>query len=287
MSEVSIIIPNWNGGEVLETCLASILEHTKGTDFELIVIDNGSTDRSRQTVEDFASRDRRVTALFNDENVFFAGACNQGYEISRGRYLVIANNDILLADDAVTALVRYASDHPDVGVVTPLFVGPKGDRQELYRRMPTAPYLIAHYHRLGRAIDRLLLGRWLQGRYLYHDLGFDRVEAIDQPGASFSLVRRDLINDIGGLFDENYPLLFNDVDLARRVKENGAMSVVVPEIRVVHLGGVSSEKMDPKLYQQFQFDAIFKYFQQNHPMQYPLVCSAWPLRWLSFRRRSA
>ncbi len=283
--EVSIIIPNWNGGEVLSKCLDSILVHTRGVEFELILIDNGSSDESRRTIEAFAARNPRVTAIFNDENLFFAKACNQGYAISRGRYLLVANNDILLTDDAVSSLVDYADNHPDVGVVTALMIDENGGQQEFYRRLPTAPHLIAHYHRLGRAVDRLLLGRRLQNHYLYRDLDFDDVEQIEQPGASFSLIRQDLIADLGGLFDENYPLLFNDVDLARRVKAEGAISVVVPEIRVVHLGGVSSEKMDPKIYRQFQFDAIFSYFRKNHPMQYPLLCCAWPFRWWSSRIR--
>ena len=282
---VSIIIPNWNGGGVLEECLESILEHTRGVDFELILIDNGSSDESRHTIEEFAAHDRRVTALLNDDNLFFAKACNQGYEISRGRYLLVANNDILLTDDAVSNLVNYADSHPDVGVVTPLLVDLEGDFQELYRRLPTALTIIAYYHRFGRAVDRILLGRRLQDDYLYRDLKFGDVEQIEQPGASFSLIRRDLIADLGILFDEAFPLLFNDVDLARRIKAEGSISVVVPEIRVVHLGGVSSEKMDPKIYQRFQFDAIFTYFRMNHPMQYPLLCFAWPFRWWSSRLR--
>ena len=285
MCEVSIIIPNWNGGEVLSQCLGSILEHTHGVDFELILIDNGSSDESRRTVEAFSARDPRIRAIFNDDNLYFAKACNQGYEISRGRYLLIANNDILLSDDAVSSLVRYAERHPEIGVVTPLFVGRDGQPQELFRRLPNAAFVIAYYHRLGRAVDRFLFGHRLQNQYLYRDRSFDDVEEIEQPGASFSLFRRALINTLGTLFDESYPLLFNDVDLARRIEKAGAISVVIPEIRVVHLAGVSSQKMDPEIYQHFQFDALFSYFRMNHPLQYRLLCCAWPKRWWSSRAR--
>jgi GT2 family glycosyltransferase len=283
MCEVSIIIPNWNGGEVVSRCLDSILEYTHGVDFELILIDNGSSDSSRNTVKALAARDPRVTAIFNDRNLFFARACNQGYECSRGRYLLVANNDILLVDDAVTNLVRYASDHPEVGVVTPLFIDRDGRPQEFVRRLPNALHIIAHYHRLGRAVDRFILGRRLQNHYFYRDRDFTDVEEIEQAGASFSLFRREALDETGTLFDERFPLLFNDVDLYFKLRQNGVISHVVPRIRVIHLAGVSSEKLDPALYQDLQYRAVFDYFALHHPGQLPLLCLAWPRRWIGQR----
>ncbi len=153
---VSIIIPNWNGGDALDHCLRSILDHTRGVDFELIVIDNGSSDGSTSTIRQLASHDARIRTVFNDENLLFARACNQGYELSTGRYILVANNDILLRDDAVSALAAYADAHPDVSAVTPRFCDRDGNPQEFYRRLPNVLFLFAHYHWLGRAIDKFL-----------------------------------------------------------------------------------------------------------------------------------
>ena len=226
--KVSIIIPNWNGGSVLEECLGSILEHTRGVDYELILVDNGSSDESRRTIRDLAARNSRVTAILNEDNLFFAKACNQGFERSRGRYVLIANNDILLTDDSVADLCRYADRHPEVGVVTPRFVGVDGEPQEFVRRLPNAVHILTHYHRLGRAVDRFLFGRHFQNRYFYRDHTFEGVEEIEQAGASFSLFRRDVIESLDCLFDEEFPLLFNDVDLYYRLKARGTVSHVVP-----------------------------------------------------------
>ena len=286
--EVSIIIPNWNGGEVLSECLDSILKHTHETDFELILIDNGSSDESRSTVEEYAGRDRRVTAILNEKNLFFAKACNQGYDISRGRYLLIANNDIFLTSDTITDLVQYADEHPEVGIVTPRFVGRDGRPQDFVRRLPNALHIVAHYHRMGRAVDRFLFGRRIQNHYFYRDRSFAQVEVIEQAGASFSLIRREVVEELGFLFDERFPLLFNDVDLYFRLKQHGAVSHVVADIRVVHLGGVSSDKLDSKIYRQYLYKGIFDYFRIHHPRQYPLLCLAWPARWSrTLRRRDA
>jgi GT2 family glycosyltransferase len=280
---VSIIIPNWNGGETLSHCLESILEHTRRVEFELIVIDNGSSDDSRRTVEDVAARDHRVTAVLNDENLFFARACNQGFRLSRGEFILIANNDILLADDAVSRLVDHADRFPEVSVVTPRFLGPEGKPQEFYRRLPMVYHVLAHYHPIGRALDRFLLGRRIQNHYFYRDLAFDDVEIVEQAGASFSLFRRDTIESLGMLFDERFPLLFNDVDLAYRIHETRRTGHVVPSIEVIHLAGVSTAKLDPAVLRGLRFGAIFEYFKLHHPGQYPLLCLAWP-RWWIFRR---
>jgi len=277
--DVSIIIPNWNGGESLAECLGSILEHTRGVDFELIIIDNGSSDESLGTIQQIARQDRRVTAILNEDNLFFAKACNQGYEVSRGQYVLIANNDIVLADVAVSRMVGYADRYPEVAAVTPRFVDRDGEPQEFVRRLPSALHILAHYHRLGRAVDRFLLGRKIQNAYFYRDRSFSGVEEIEQAGASFSLFRREVIEAIGYLFDESFPLLFNDVDLSRRIKDRGFPSHVVPSIRVVHLEGVSSRKLDAARYRRLQDRGMFGYFRKHHPMQYRLLALIWPARW--------
>jgi N-acetylglucosaminyl-diphospho-decaprenol L-rhamnosyltransferase len=278
--EVSIIIPNWNGGDVLTECLESILVNTQDTDFELIIVDNGSTDSSPQFIRQLAKSDDRVKPIFNRENLFFARACNQGFKISTGRYVIVANNDIVLQDDAVKTLVEYADAHPDVGAVTPRFCDRMGTPQEFFRRLPNALFVIAHYHRLGRAVDRFLLGRKIQDAYFLRDRSFDRVEVVDQPGASFSLLRRRVIDAIGMLFDERFPLLFNDVDLFHRINCAGFASHVLPDTMVIHLEGVSSEKLDKSVYQRHQYRGMFEFFRKHHPLQLPLLCLAWPRRWI-------
>ena len=79
--DVSIIIPNWNGEEVIAECLESIIHHTQGVQFEVIVVDNGSTDDSPQFIRSLAAGDPCLRTIFNNENLLFARACSQGYDI--------------------------------------------------------------------------------------------------------------------------------------------------------------------------------------------------------------
>jgi GT2 family glycosyltransferase len=277
---VSIVIPNWNGGEVLTECVDSILEHTRGVTYELILVDNGSTDESRRDVVSFSQRDDRITAILNDQNYFFARACNQGFEISRGRYVLVANNDILLRGDSISEMLSYADEHPEVAVVTPKFVGRDGHPQEFVRRLPNAPYVLAHYHRIGRMIDRFIFGRFLQDHYFYRDRNWEQPEEVEQAGASFSLFRRLTIDKLDYFFDEAFPLLFNDVDIYRRLSDRGFLSHVVPDIQVVHLGGISSQKLGSVQYRDHLDRAVFRYFRKHHPLQYCVLAIAWPVRWL-------
>jgi GT2 family glycosyltransferase len=129
-----------------------------------------------------------------------------------------------------------------------------------------------------------LLRGSLHDSYFYGDRSFQNEEEIEQAGASFSLFQREVLDRIGGLFDERFPLLFNDVDLYRRIKDFGVSSHVVPSIRVVHLGGVSSRKFEAAEYQRLQYHGMFEYFRKHHPLQYPILCLAWPRWWLRNRR---
>jgi GT2 family glycosyltransferase len=284
MIDVSIIIPNWNGGKVLEECLTSILQHTVLPTFELIVIDNGSTDDGPDVIRRLASDDSHIRTIFNEENLLFARACNQGYEISRGRDILVANNDIILVDDAVCALVNHLRRYPNAGAVTPVFRDREGTAIEFFRRLPSAPRIITHYHKLGRGFDKVFLRRSIQNAYLCRDLSFDTTVIVEQPGASFTLFRREMLDLLGGLFDERFPLLFNDVDLATRMHRSGYLSHVLADVSVVHLDSVSSTKFDPQAFENLRFNGIFEYFRKHHPMQMALLALVWPVRYLRWRR---
>ena len=285
MVEVSIIIPNWNGGDVFAECLESILVHTRGVTFEIVVVDNGSDDRSVAAAENLAASGQPVRVVQNERNVFFARACNQGLEVSVGDAVLVANNDVALRDDAVTALMRYAKSQPHVGAVTPRFIDPAGQPQEFVRRLPNARRVLAHYHPVGRAIDRFFLGGRLHDEYFYCDRSFEGVEEIEQAGASFSLFQRAAIESAGGLFDERFPLIFNDVDLYRRMADTGFASHVLPDVRVVHYGGVASRQMPAGTYRDFFYDGMFEYFAKHLSAQVPLLALAWPRRFWRWQRR--
>ena len=124
--DISIIIVNWNTPKLLIDCLESIYHAEPRLTFEIIVIDNGSTDDSVSLV---TARFPAVHLMLNDRNLGFATANNQGIEVAKGRYLVLLNSDTIVAPGALEELVHVADDHPEVGAIGPKLLNMDGSLQ--------------------------------------------------------------------------------------------------------------------------------------------------------------
>ena len=111
MPKASIIIPNWNGKHHLEVCLNALRQQSM-TDFEVLLVDNGSEDGSQTYVREMFPE---VILIENGENLGFTGACIKGYEASSGEFVVLLNNDTEATSDWLEKLLSGFDLHPDVG----------------------------------------------------------------------------------------------------------------------------------------------------------------------------
>ncbi|PWH19114.1 MAG: glycosyltransferase family 2 protein [Ardenticatenia bacterium] len=209
---VSIVIINWNGKEHLACCLAALAAQTY-RDFEVIVVDNGSTDGS---VAFLRERYPAVRLIGNDRNLGFARANNQGIAVARGRYIVILNNDTQAEPQWLEALVNAAERHPEMGAFAPLVLF--NDRRDV---IDSAGLTVSV---LGHGIQNLL------GERVERVQGACEVFGVS---ATAALFRREMLQDIG-LFDEDYFIYYEDVDLAWRARLRGWRSLLVPEAVVYH-----------------------------------------------------
>lgn len=113
--DVSIIIVSWNTCDILRDCLCSIYRETKRLKFEIIVVDNASSDGSADMVQsDFPD----VTLIVELTNRGYAAGVNVGIRVAQGRYILVLNSDILVCDAAIAKTVRYADTHPEAAVVS-------------------------------------------------------------------------------------------------------------------------------------------------------------------------
>jgi len=217
--EVSIVIPVHNNLHLTRTCLEKIGENTSGVEYELIVVDNGSTDETRE----FLLKEQqagRLRAIFNEINLGFARACNVGALEAMGRYIVFLNNDTEPLEGWLRALVDAVEEDRTTAVVGAKLLYPNGTVQHAgVVFMPDGYYPIRPVHAYqGFSRDTPQVNR--------------RREVQAVTGACM-LVRRDVFLALGG-FDEEFRNGYEDVDFCLSVREAGYRVVYVPEAEVVH-----------------------------------------------------
>lgn len=214
----SVIIPVFNKSALTRQCLDAILANPPENEFEILVIDNGSSDGTAALL---ASYGDRIRAIINKRNLFFARACNQGAEQARGDLLVFLNNDTIPKVGWLDALIRYREQHPRAGLIGAKLLFPNNTIQHAgmaicYDKMP---------------------------RHIY--LGFPASHpAVCKPrrlqvvtGACI-LIARDLFAQ-AGMFDTAYVNSFEDMELCMRVGELGFEVHFCPDCILYHLEGVS------------------------------------------------
>jgi N-acetylglucosaminyl-diphospho-decaprenol L-rhamnosyltransferase len=228
MSDIAVIMANWNGGPLAVESVGSFLAQTAPLD--VWVIDNGSTDGSCEAI---ARAWPRAMMIRNDRNRGYAPAVNQGLAAAGPvRYVVLANNDILLRDPhALARLTAYMDAHPAVHGVCGRYEYPDGRFQRFYTRLPTEFDMIVTWG-VGRHLHSLLHAPRSR-RYYLADSDFERPMEIEQPAFSCVLIRGDTLRMVG-LLDEQFAIFFNDVDYCWRWRQHGLTWHYLPDWRIVH-----------------------------------------------------
>jgi len=213
--DCSIIIPTWNKVELTRQCLTALASHTKDMSFEVIIVDNGSTDGTPELLRTLGGD---VQLILNNENLGFAKACNQGAVLARGKHLVFLNNDTIPQAGWLNALVMEAESDASVGIVGSKLLYPDGTVQH-------AGVVRDVEHRLPYHIYKSFAGE--------HPAVNQRREFQIVTAACF-LISRSLFQEVGG-FDEGYVNGFEDADLCLKVRERGYLVIYQPRSAVIHL----------------------------------------------------
>ncbi len=250
---LSIIIVNFNGGGHTRNCLASLAAHPPGVPHEIILVDNGSTDGSREmTVADFPS----VKILSLGRNPGFGAANNAGARESAGDHLFFLNNDTLVAEDIFAPLCALLDAHPDWGVIGPRVRNPDGSFQLSFGRFPT----LGGERRTRR--EMRLLRRRDPETLASFESRYAAAAPVDWISGAALLARREAFDAVGG-FDEGYFLYFEDADLCRRIARAGFAIVHEPSRSLVHLGGMSYEPNDSSVALEYRRSQLRYYAAHN------------------------
>ena len=270
---VSIVIVNWNTCDLLADLLSSLQEHAPKVSFEILVVDNASSDGSQEMV---AERFPTVRLVANRSNVGFARGVNQAMRESSGRYILLLNTDMLVLEGAIDAQVAFMESNPQCGVC-----GGK---------------LLDGQHRPGPSYGRFPGIRSLLTDTVLHRLGWDTtlgcipVPEQDQPldvdyvsGADL-MIRRRTVEQIG-LLDEQFFLYFEETDWCYRAARAGWKVTYVPTVRYVHLGSAS---FSDEVHRQEQFHTSLDLFLRKHyrGIHYAVCWLLGRLRRILFKRRA-
>lgn len=254
--EISFLIVNWNGGETFKNALRSIDEeaaHAGISSYEIVVVDNNSKDLP----EDFLGQIKNLRLIKNDSNRLFAAATNQTVAAAKGEYLFILNNDIVLRPGCLKALLQPLKDDPEVvGVTAPQLRYPDGRIQPSITGLPRPSDVFYATFFLDRFSARF--GHWLNARFDY-----TKPQLTDgQPMFSAILLPREVWKKVGNM-DENFPLLWNDVDWFYRFNKTGLKVKFVPSAVVTHIHGMSVNR-HPYRKIWTSTTAMYKFFRKSY-----------------------
>lgn len=257
MIQLSIIILSYNTKELVIECIQSILDHYKDQFekdvFEIILLDNASTDNSAKEIEKKFDKAKNFLIVKSESNNGFSKGNNIGARKAKGKYLLFLNSDTVLLDKGLNGMVEYMGRHSEIGVLGGKLENENGTSQNSAGR----------FFNIINTFLTLFFG---DVRYVRFSPLKDTV--VDWVSGASMMVRRDIFEKIGG-FDEKFFMYMEDMEFCFRMKKNGYATCFCPNVKIVHREQGSSNR-------EFAIINIYKgiiYFYKKHKnyVQYMLV----------------
>lgn len=267
--ELSIIITSYRNPRLLNMCIQSIKEHVKNVEYEIIV---ASSATQEDTFDLMREKYPKLTFFGNKKNVGMSRVVNQGIKESKGKYLLILNDDVLIKDDCVSESLKYIKNNPKIGILGLKMVNFDNSTQQSFFRFHS-PFTILY--------RRTLLGKFNFAKKRLKKFLLEKEQNTKKPFepdwvmASAILVRKKATQEVGPM-DEGYPLYFEDTDWCWRFWQKGYKVVYYPLVKIYHYhgkvsavkGGVvktvlTNRQARMHIYSGFRF--LFKYWLRKNP----------------------
>lgn len=257
MLDLTIIVPNYNTREFLHQCLKSVYENTSGINFEIICIDDNSTDGSAEMVEKLFPQ---VILIRNQTGQFYAKNNNRGFRESKARYACLLNSDTKIIGNAFYQLVEFMDSHPDAAACGPTLLNPDMTIQSCIRRFAGLGTMILQ----GLNMHRLFPNGRIARNYYSSDFDYEKEQVVDSIGTTAFVVRRSTWEGTG-MLDERFPHFQVDLAYNLMLKRAGLKIVYTPCAKVIHYGSQSVNQMPRKriieLHQALaDFNDVYDYF---------------------------
>jgi len=230
MTQLSIIIVNYNVRHFLEQCLQSVFDACKNIDTEVIVVDNNSHDTSCEMIRE---KFKQVKLIANKDNTGFSKANNQGVAIAKGEYVLILNPDTVVAEDTFEKILAFAKTKNNLGALgVKLIDGTGAFLPESKRGIPTPK---VSFNKLTGISSKQT------GKYYATHLQENEYGVMEILVGAFMLIKRSIYNEVNG-FDEDYFMYGEDIDLSYKIHKKGYQNYYYPITKIIHYKGESTKK---------------------------------------------
>ncbi|MFL5789304.1 MAG: glycosyltransferase family 2 protein [Flavisolibacter sp.] len=232
---LSIVIVNYNVKYFLEQCLHSVCKAVSEIAAEIIVVDNASVDKS---IDYLKPKFPKVLFIKNETNTGFAKACNKGFSVSSGEYILFLNPDTIISEDSFIKCISFFKDHNECGALGVKMIDGSGHFLKESKRSFPSP-LISLYKLFGLA--RLFPHSPIFAKYHLGHLDKDKSHEVDVLAGAFFMVRRQVLEKVG-LFDEDFFMYGEDVDLSYRIQKAGYKNYYYAGTKIIHFKGESTKR---------------------------------------------
>ena len=235
MLDLSIIIVNYNVKEFLQNLIYSIERAVEKITYEIIVVDNASSDGS---IEMLKEKFPDVKLFANEKNIGFGAANNIGFENAKGKYFLIINPDVIVKEDTFLKMIEFMEANKDVGMAGCKVLNPDGTLQLACRRSFPGPW--TSFTKVT-GLSRLFPKSKLFAKYNLTYLDENKSYEVDAISGSFMFMRREVYEKIGG-FDTQFFMYGEDLDLCYRTQKAGYKVFYFPETEIIHYKGESTKR---------------------------------------------
>ena len=231
--KVSIVIVNFNAGDLICNCIASIIKETTESDYEIIVVDNDSSDDS---VDKIKQQFPSVNLIETGINAGFSAGNNVGFDVATGDYVLVLNPDTEIINAAIDHTLTYMEQNPEVGVLGCKILSEDKAHQSSVLRFPS---LLGVFVNIFIPYSLMLKVKCLDQLH-YDKININSGQDVEVIVGCFMLVPRSIIQEVGGM-DEDFFMFCEEVEWCWRISKTGKKIRYVPEQTVMHYeGGCSS-----------------------------------------------
>ncbi len=258
---LSICIVSLQARDYLRECLVSLAKNPPAGEYEIIVVDNGSTDGTSDMLQ---AEFPHVHVIRNAQNNGYTAPMNQALRVSRGAYAAQLNPDTLITPGAFDELIHFLECHAEAGICGPKVLNPDGTLQGPCRRGEPRPWaVISYFTRLYRMFPKSKLF----GGYLMNYMDEDIAHEVAGVAGSCMLIRREVIQQIGYL-DERFFAYQEDADYCFRATHAGWQIYYVPQAKIIHYGGRGGSRIEPFRSIIEWHKSYWRYYRKNLAKDY-------------------